>query len=187
MDDILYLLHDHDEIVDEELLLLVGNRQYNFHTGLHYLQYDRFNISKMSEDECEVELRFKKDNIFRLAAALHLPEVFQYHNGVVVDIVEGLCIALKRFTYPCRYAGLTPRFGRPVSQLCMVANLVVDHLNDRLGYLLIDLDQPWLSRQCLKMFANASHNKGAALDSCWGFIDRTVRLICRSTQHQRIF
>ena len=40
----------------------------------------------MREDECGVEFRFKKDDIFRLAAELHLPEVFRCQNGVFVDI-----------------------------------------------------------------------------------------------------
>ena len=91
----------------------------------------------------------------------------------------------KIFAYPCRYADLIPRFGRPVSQLYMVGNLVVDHLNDRFGYFLADLDQPWL--QFLKSFANAISNKVAALDNCWGVIDGTVRLIIRPSQHERIF
>jgi len=104
---------------------------------------------------------------------------------VVVDNVEGLCIALKRFAYPCRYVDLIPRFGRPISQLCMVSNLVVDHIIDRFGYLLTSLEQPWLSRHYLQLFAAAIHNKGAALDNCWGFVDGTVRPICRPKQHQR--
>ena len=186
MDDVLHLLHDRGETDDEKLLLLVGDRQCNLHTGLPYFKYDRFNIFELREDECEVEFCFKKDDIFRLAAALHLPEVFRCQNCVLVDTVEGLCI-VTRFAYPCRYADLIPLFGRPVSQLCMVANLVVDYVNDRFGYLLTDLDQSCLSRQCLQMFANAIHNKGAALDNCWGFIDWTVRPICRLGEHQRIF
>ena len=75
---------------------------------------------EMREDECEVEFRFKKDYIFRLATALQLPEVFRCQNGVVVDSVESLRIVLKRFTYPCRHADLITRFGKPASKLCIV-------------------------------------------------------------------
>ena len=65
--------------------------------------------------------------------------------------------------------------------LCMVSNLVVDHIIDRFGYLLTSLEQPWLSRHYLQLFAAAIHNKGAALDNCWGF----VKPIWRPKQHQR--
>ena len=139
----------------------------------------------MDEDECEVEFRFKKDDIFRLAAALQLPEIFKCQNGVVVDSVEALCIALKRFAYPCRFVDLIPCFGRPISQLCMATNLVVDHIFDSFGHLLANLDQPWLSRQNLKFYADGIHGKGAALDNCWGFVDGTVRPICRPKHDQR--
>ena len=179
------MLHDDGDIDDEELLLLMPIHRRNLHVGLPYSSYDRFDIFDMREDECEVEFRFKKEDIFRLAAALQLPNTFKCQNGVVVDNVEGLCIALKRFAYPCRYVDLIPRFGRPISQLCMVSNLVVDHIIDRFGYLLTSLEQPWLSRHYLQLFAAAIHNKGAALDNCWGFVDGTVRPICRPKQHQR--
>ena len=66
MDGILYLLHDCGDIDDEELLLLVGDRQHNLHTGLPYCKYDKFNIFEMGEDECEVEFRFKKGDILGL-------------------------------------------------------------------------------------------------------------------------
>ena len=82
----------------------------------------------MREDECEVEFRFKKEDIFRLAAALRRPETWKCQNGLVVDTFEGLCIALKRYTI---------------------------------------------------------HDKGVALPNCWGFLDGTVRPICKPTQDQR--
>ena len=179
------MLHDDGDIDDEELLLLMPIHRRNLHVGLTYSSYDRFDIFGMRDDECEVEFRFKKEDIFRLAAALQLPNTFKCQNGVVVDDVEALCIALKRFAHPCRYVDLIPRFGRPVSLLCMVSNLVVDHIIDRFGYLLASLEQPWLSRHYLQLFAAAIHNKGAALDNCWGFVDGTVRPICRPKQHQR--
>ena len=70
MGDFLYLLHDDGDIDDEELLLLLEDHPRNLHAGLPYFKYEPFNIFEMREDECEVEFRFKKEDIFRLAAAL---------------------------------------------------------------------------------------------------------------------
>ena len=66
----------------------------------------------------------------------------------------------------------------------MVTNLV-DHICERFGHLLITLDQPWLSRHHLQLFADAIYNKGAALFTCWGFVDGTVHPMCRPKENQR--
>ena len=183
----LVLMHDDGEIEEEDFLILYDvNRRRNLHGGLPYYKYERFDLENLADDECEVEFRFKKQDIYRLAAALHLPNIIKLENGVVFQPVEALCICLKRFTYPCRYADLLPRFGRPVPQLCMVTNHMVDYLFNRYGDLLQNLDQPWLAPHHLQMYADAIHNKGAALENCWGFIDGTVRPICRPKDNQRM-
>ena len=64
MEDLLYFQHDNDEIDDEELLLLLPNHHRNLHVGLPYLMYNRSNIFQLRDDECEVEFRFKTENIF---------------------------------------------------------------------------------------------------------------------------
>ena len=33
---------------------------------------------------------------------------------------------LKRLAYPCRYSDMLSRFGRPVSELCMITKQVMD-------------------------------------------------------------
>ena len=38
----------------------------------------------------------------------------------------------------------------------------------------------------MQTFADAIHQKGAALDNCWGFIDGTVRPISRPKQNQQV-
>ena len=167
------LLNDNDMM----LLLLAQRGRRNLHYEQPYWQYDAFNLERMDENECLVEFRFKKEDIYSLVNVFQLPDVVRCENGVVVDSVEALCIFLKRFAYPCRYVDLIPRFARPISQLCMACNLVTDMIYDRFNHLLTDLNQPWLSRQNLQLFANAIHAKGAALDNCWGFIDGTVRPI----------
>ena len=53
------------------------------------------------------------------------------------------------------------------------------------NHLLTELDQDWLSLEHLEEFATAVHNKGAALQNCWGFVDGTVRPICRPGQNQK--
>ena len=53
--------------------------------------------------------------------------------------------------------------------------------------LLTNFNQPWLSSNCLKQFCDAIHRKGAALDNCWGFVDGTVRPVCRTARMQRVF
>ena len=67
---------------------------------------------------------------------------------------------------------------------CVVSNLVVDNIYNRFSHLLTDLNQPWLYRENLKSLSIAVHNKGAALDNCWGFVDGTVRPICKPKHEQ---
>ncbi|XP_065069062.1 uncharacterized protein LOC135694309 [Rhopilema esculentum] len=180
------VLEENMEDVEDYLLLHHGHpNNLNLHLELPYFKYERFSLEDLAEEECSVEMRFKKQDIYNLVQALHLPEVYRCYNGVIVDPVEALCVCLKRFAYPSRYADLVPRFGRPVPQLCMIFNLVIDDIFDRFSHLLSDLNQPWLSRENLQSFADAIHNKGAALDNCWGFVDGTVRPICRPTRNQR--
>ena len=181
----LVLMHDAGLLNEEELLLFDnGNRKRNPHGMLPYRNYDHFVLEDLDESQCVVQFRFKKEEIYHLAVALRLPEVFRCTNGVVVDSVEALCICLKRLSYPCWYADLIPRFGRPVPQLCMISNQVIDYIVDRHGQLLRSLDQPFLSRENLQTFADAIHQKDAALDNCWGFIDGTVRPSSRPKENQ---
>ena len=49
-----------------------------------------------------------------------------------------------------------------------------------------DFNQPWLSQENLQIFANAVCDAGAPLNNCWGFVDGTVRPICRPSELQRV-
>ena len=99
---------------------------------------------------------------------------------------RGLSVLLMRFAYPCRFADMVARFERPVPQLCMITNRMMDYLFDEYSHLLADLNQPWLSRDRLRHFAATIHDRGALLENCWGFIDGTVRPLCKRDQNQRI-
>ena len=68
----------------------------------------------------------------------------------------------------------------------MAANVITDLIVNRFHHLLTDLDQPWLSPQNLKTFADSIQNSGAALENCWGFVDGTCQPICRPGRNQRV-
>ena len=130
---------------------------------LPYWSYDEFDLDMMSDDECRSEFRFLKNDIFHLTEILHIPNQVRCYNRVVVDGIEALCIFLKRFAYPCRYADILPRFARPVPQLCMISNEIMNFIYQTQHHRLRSFDQPWLSPANLQNYADIIHAKGAHL------------------------
>jgi len=57
----------------------------------------------------------------------------------------------------------------------MIANHIMNILYENWAFLLSSLQQDWLSRRNLEIFADVIHQKGAPLDNCWGFVDGTTR------------
>ena len=126
-----------------------------------------------------------RQNICSLEKIYTIPEMFTCYNGVKGTGIEGLCILLKRYFYPNGYLILIPRFGRPVPQLCMIANHVMNFIYERWHHLLTSFNQPWLSPTNLKRYADHIHQSGAPLGNCRGFVDGTVRSVCRPGEGQR--
>ena len=84
-------------------------------------EYDRFDLDELGNDQCKAEIRFYKNDIFKLAEYLQLPDEIVPYNGLVVGLIPALCIYLKRFTYPCRYGrDIVAHFARPVPELCIL-------------------------------------------------------------------
>ena len=93
---------------------------------------------------------------------------------------------LRRFAYPCSYSDMVPRFSKPVPVLSMATNTVLDYIYDTHGHLLTDWNPDLLSAQALEEYAQAISRKGSPLQNCFGFIDGTVRPVCRAGRHQRV-
>ena len=112
---------DDGDISEDEFLLL-----YDVNTSKNpdfpYECYGKFNLNDMDDSECLSEFRFHKSDLSVLSEALHLPNYFICQQGTICDGIEGLCITLRRFAYPCRLSDLIPRFGRPVPELSMISS-----------------------------------------------------------------
>ena len=85
-----------------------------------------------------------------------------------------------------RLEDLTTVFSRPVYELSYIFNDVLNIIYDEHSHLLLDLDQPWLSHPNLDIFSDAISDRGSPLMSCWGFIDGTIRPICRPVSNQKL-
>ena len=115
-----------------------------------------------------------------------MPEQIKAPNRSTFDEIEALCVLLKRFSYPCRHSDLLPRFGRSVPELSMMSILIQNHIYANYSNLLHDFNQPWFSPAALQEHSASVHEKGTPLHNCFGFIDGTVRPLCRSGEHQKI-
>ena len=78
------------------------------------------------------------------------------------------------------------RFGRPVPELCMTTNPLMDFIYVTHGHRITQWNPTVLNPGFLEQYAAAIAGKGAALDNCFGFVDGTVRPISKPGEQQRI-
>ncbi|XP_023930813.1 uncharacterized protein LOC106164122 [Lingula anatina] len=77
-------------------------------------------------------------------------------------------------------------FDRPSCNLSQIFTTTLDVIYENNGHILQSLrDQEWLT-DGYELFAAAIQAKGAALANCWGFIDGTVRPMCRPQEGQQV-
>ena len=174
-----------EDVIDEGVIAIASEFEKKAPI-FPYWKYEHFDLNSMNEDECKTEFCFKKVDIPRLQQAFRLPPKFVCLNGTTASAVEGLCMLLKRFAYPCRYSDLIPQFGRSKSEICLIVNRVMRHLCDAWKHLLTSFEQRWLQQDKLIEYAQAVHRKSHALENCWGFIDGTFRPICRPGENQKV-
>lgn len=120
-----------------------------------------------------------------MCVALGIPVKIVCKNRTVCTGIEGLCILIRRLAYPNRLQDLSHVFGRSTAEISYIFNTVLDLIDSIQGHKMENLHQPWLSHAKLNEMVAAVNQCGAPLANCWGFIDRTVRPICRPQSHQQ--
>ena len=138
---------------DDELILLsqvcFGSDVPSFEKG--------FDLDTYTEEQSKASFRFYKDDIRNLCVELGIPRAFRARNGTVLSGEEGLCVLLKRLSYPNRLGDLSEIFGRSISELSYIFNGNLDFVDNAHSHLLTDLNQTWLSPASLQVFADAIH------------------------------
>ena len=70
------------------------------------------------------------------------------------------CVLLKRLAYPCRYFDPIYRFARPVPELCMIYNVVLDWIYITNGHSLTSWNRLFLTLAWLQQYARALYQLG---------------------------
>ena len=81
---------------------------------------------------------------------------------------------------------MIPIFGRPVPEICMINNTVMDWVYDNHRHRIMDWNPNVLSAIQLESYSDVISNIGAPLTNCFGFVDGTVRPISRPGENQRM-
>ncbi|KAK3105969.1 hypothetical protein FSP39_009829 [Pinctada imbricata] len=165
---------------DDELLLLL-NTEEREKSVLH-----KVNIDALNDEQFRSMFRFQREDMTRLSCALRLPTKVVCENRTVCSGIQGLCILIRRLAYPSRLEDLSHVFGRSKAELSYICNTVLNLIDSEHGHLLENLNQSWLAHNQLDEMVDSVRRCDAPLSNCWGFIDGTVRPICRPQENQRL-
>lgn len=68
----------------------------------------------------------------------------------------------------------------------MTSNIVLNYIFDLHHRRITTWNNSILNQPALQRYADAVFDKGAALNNCFGFVDGTVRPICKPGENQRL-
>jgi hypothetical protein len=143
-------------------------------------------IDSLTTHDSIVHYRFTPSHIRLLLHLLDIPAVIvcgHQGHGHLCGGEEGLLLLLRRLTYPCRWSELVLEFGLHIEVMSELFGFMVNHVVGRFGHL---LDNLALWEPQLPAFAALIANKGAPASlRVFGFIDGTLRGICRPSRGQR--
>ena len=144
--------------------VLFLTKNFAFFTILLYDICPPFVLDNIEEVGCKAEFRVEKPDLPRLLEAMQLPPRFTCQQRSICDAMEGLCMLLRRVSYPCRYSDLIPQFGgKPVSVISLITNHVIDYIFETHGHLITERNHNILNPQALQSYADAISKKGAPL------------------------
>ena len=186
------LCESDEEDLEGVYLLLVMQRQQELAEAAARRSLFVFDYQNIPELDFKTKLRFHKNDILDLVAALWMPWEFIAPNGPRWSGVEGLCVVLWRLSSGGNMSDFEDVFGRNETSLSILLNVMLTFLYNQWSPLFTDLKRHighgrWLSRNQLDMAAASVVQVGGPLNKTRGFIDWTGRAICRPTIHQRMW
>ncbi|CAC5375187.1 unnamed protein product [Mytilus coruscus] len=138
-------------IEDNDELVLISTEMNQSHGNVY--NGEKNNLEVLTNEQCRLMFRFEKQDIDRLRVALGIPPKIVCNNGTVASGIEGICIVLRRLSYPNRLEDISPIFQRPLYELSYILSKTLDIIYDNTSQKLTSLDQEWLSEEYIRTFA----------------------------------
>ena len=173
------------DVKDSELMLLLAYH-YERYILRSRIPRERRTFDMFSEADFREAFRFSKRDFERLLVCLQFPVRVDVEFRYKVSGEECLMILLRRLSYPSRYNMLTDVFGRSKAALSSIFNFGLEYVHQKCKHLLA-FDWERLTPAYLERMCALNREKGSILEDCVGFIDGTVRPICRPGRDQRVY
>ena len=100
--------------MDDEKFIVLHHLYSSRGPDFPYDVYAPFDLDEIDESEIVAEFRLRKQDVRALTEVLQIPDTIICEQRSVCDGIEGLCMLLKRMSYPCRYGEMIHRFAKPV-------------------------------------------------------------------------
>ncbi|THU92324.1 hypothetical protein K435DRAFT_906381 [Dendrothele bispora CBS 962.96] len=142
-------------------------------------------LSSLTDQACRYHFRFTFPELQDLVSALEIPDPLITSTRSRFTALEAFCLLCARFRTAGDMYELTAKYDRAQSAISEVVNELVCFLDETWEHLL-DCDSGFLLHPTrLETYADAIHARGAPIRTVFGFIDCTIRRICRPSQWQR--
>ena len=108
------LINHNDGFINDDEFVVLYDLYASKNPDFPYDSYAPFDLEELDESESFAEFRFGKRDIRILKKVLLIPDTITCSQRSVCDGLEGLCMLLKRLSYPCRYGDMVHRFAKPI-------------------------------------------------------------------------
>ena len=141
--------------------------------------------TKMPTDQFLDHFCFTHEHTVELFHFFCIPATVISPCGSVISGQDCLLLMLKQLAFPSQYVDLVLLFCRQVSELCYFFNFIIRFVHSQFSSV-IHLNERGLGREKLEEYAEVVRQHGGLYESCIGFIDGTIRAMCRPGKNQKV-
>lgn len=149
---------------------------------------NRLCLDDLDEETCVSRFRFSMRQLKHLCVVLRFPHKMTSRSRVSWTGLEGTLVLFRRLSYPNKLREMTEEFGRSKAALSLIFNETLLWFTATWGHLLENpFVRPYFTPALVNRYVDAVAAMAKVNLRVWGFIDGTLRRICRPGAEQQVF